>query len=161
MWPFKQSPWKYSPAMKDEADDDYDLSKPLTGQPRCTSSKSSRWCGIVAAVLIAVVCLIVGFESGVFLLSHGVLAKWHGYQQPAMQHTHAHTGTCKSPKIRREWRSLSMREKHNYLDAVQCLAHTPSGFAPNMTLYDDFPHIHDTIGAMCTFPSPENTQETY
>lgn len=57
--------------------------------------------------------------------------------------------SCQNPSIRREWRSLSMKEKHEYLQAVQCLSHTPSRLTSNMTLYDDFPHVHDTTGAFC------------
>jgi hypothetical protein len=47
---------------------------------------------------------------------------------------------------RREWRTLTMFQKHDYIAAVRCLKITPSRLALNHTLYDDFPYIHYHIG---------------
>jgi hypothetical protein len=47
---------------------------------------------------------------------------------------------------RREWRTLTMLQKHDYIAAVRCLKITPSRLALNHTLYDDFPYIHYHIG---------------
>ena len=42
-----------------------------------------------------------------------------------------------------------MEERHDYLNAVQCLAHTPSKLNDSLTRFDDFPHVHDTVGSIC------------
>jgi hypothetical protein len=59
------------------------------------------------------------------------------------------SSTCKSPVVRREWRSLSNMEKHDYLDAVRCLKDVPSRIGESQSLYDDFPWIHYRIGDYC------------
>lgn len=55
------------------------------------------------------------------------------------------TTTCVDPYFRREWRSLSREEKSSYIDAVNCLALTPSVLRDNGTLYDDFPWAHNQV----------------
>jgi hypothetical protein len=47
---------------------------------------------------------------------------------------------------RREWRTLTLLERHEYLDAVRCLKTRPSRLGLNHTLYDDFPWIHYHVG---------------
>ena len=54
--------------------------------------------------------------------------------------------TCRGASLRREWRSLSMSEKHQYIDAVNCLRDQPSAIGLNQSLYDDFPYIHSRVG---------------
>ncbi|KAK4224266.1 tyrosinase [Podospora fimiseda] len=50
---------------------------------------------------------------------------------------------CINPSIRKEWRTLSTETQKSYLNAIICLAHTPSilGYT-SFTLYDDFPWVH-------------------
>ncbi|RDW58940.1 tyrosinase family protein [Aspergillus mulundensis] len=62
------------------------------------------------------------------------------------------TCTPQNAAIRREWGSLSKRERREYIDAVQCLIDSPSkidpSFAPGArTRFDDFVavHINQTI----------------
>lgn len=50
--------------------------------------------------------------------------------------------SCTNPSLRREWRSLSRQNKLAYLDAVNCLARTPSVLRDIGTVYDDFPWVH-------------------
>jgi hypothetical protein len=50
--------------------------------------------------------------------------------------------TCTNLVHRQEWRSLSQGTKKSYLDAVNCLAHTPSVLGHMGTVYDDFPWVH-------------------
>ncbi|KAM0144229.1 hypothetical protein ACHAO1_000512 [Botrytis cinerea] len=53
---------------------------------------------------------------------------------------------CISPIVRREWRTLSKNEKHEYFEAVNCLRSKPSMLGTNHSLYDDFGYSHIQIG---------------
>jgi hypothetical protein len=53
---------------------------------------------------------------------------------------------CLHPVTRREWRTLPMSQKHNYLQAVHCLKTTESRLGLNQSLYDDFPWLHSRCG---------------
>jgi hypothetical protein len=64
---------------------------------------------------------------------------------------------CSSPYFRREWRSLSTKEKASYIDAVNCLAETPSILRENGTLYDDFPWVHNLIAHSSKSPGQIQT----
>ncbi|PMD16629.1 Di-copper centre-containing protein [Hyaloscypha hepaticicola] len=55
--------------------------------------------------------------------------------------------SCTDPATRREWRSLSRREKKDYIDAVKCLATVPSRLGTNGTIYDDFPWAHTQVSS--------------
>ena len=60
--------------------------------------------------------------------------------------------SCKSPTIRREWRGLHSHEKHDYINALQCLRQHPSKLGLNHSRYDDFPHFHIHYGENCMRP---------
>ncbi|KAF1953408.1 Di-copper centre-containing protein [Byssothecium circinans] len=47
---------------------------------------------------------------------------------------------------RREWRTLTTPEKHEYLTAVSCLQTKTSRLGLNHTLYHDFPYVHSRVG---------------
>ena len=53
-----------------------------------------------------------------------------------------YNGSCTHPVVRKEWRTLSTPEKHNYIDAVLCLATKPSEIGLGTTRYDDFAYSH-------------------
>lgn len=59
------------------------------------------------------------------------------------------TTKCDTPLIRREWRSLDTEERHNYIQAVQCLQDLPSELAGRGSLYDDLVYVHMQIGSKC------------
>lgn len=48
-----------------------------------------------------------------------------------------------STPTRREWRSLSVAERDNYIDAVLCLEAKPLRLGMLNSLYDDFPYVHN------------------
>ncbi|KAK5659836.1 hypothetical protein OQA88_13299, partial [Cercophora sp. LCS_1] len=52
--------------------------------------------------------------------------------------------TCTSPKVRKDWAKASDAEKQSYINAVLCLAETPSrlNIPTHSTLYDDFGYVH-------------------
>ncbi|KAL2067816.1 hypothetical protein VTL71DRAFT_15912 [Oculimacula yallundae] len=54
--------------------------------------------------------------------------------------------SCLRPAVRREWRTLSIKERKNYLDAIQCLWKHPSRLGLNHSLYEDFPWFHSRAG---------------
>ena len=102
----------------------------------------SRWhCRAVACFSIVTIALATGFIAGSFMEKRGML-----YLTETISITHSSQTLCHNPDTRHEWRSLSLDQKHEYLDAVQCLRHIPSALNPNMSLYDDFPFLHNTIG---------------
>ncbi|KAK3348480.1 hypothetical protein B0H65DRAFT_572414 [Neurospora tetraspora] len=60
-------------------------------------------------------------------------------------------GACKHIATRREWRSLTETERNEFVDAIHCLARTPSEWdgENNRTVYDDFSILHGGIGSWC------------
>ncbi|KAK0615237.1 hypothetical protein B0T17DRAFT_381458 [Bombardia bombarda] len=58
---------------------------------------------------------------------------------------------CKNITVRREWRSLDPSEKTNFVNAIHCIAKTPSSWEQNRntTIYDDFAILHGGIGSWC------------
>ncbi|KAH7211485.1 hypothetical protein DER44DRAFT_807467 [Fusarium oxysporum] len=57
-----------------------------------------------------------------------------------------HDCGCKSPLVRKEWRTLSSKEKHEYINSVKCLASKPSQtgniYAGAKSRFDDFQVSH-------------------
>ncbi len=47
-----------------------------------------------------------------------------------------------NPNLRREWRTLRLDERQDFVTAVHCLAHSPSGLGLNTSRYDDFVYVH-------------------
>lgn len=64
-------------------------------------------------------------------------------ERPAKQ------AVCTSPPIRREWRALTLTEKHDFISAIQCISKTPSARDGNLTIYDDIAVLHGGIGSWC------------
>lgn len=58
--------------------------------------------------------------------------------------------SCRTPGIRREWRTLGPLERGNYISAVQCLSTKPSRLNINATLYDDFGYVHARVAKTST-----------
>jgi len=54
--------------------------------------------------------------------------------------------SCQNPSLRQEWRSFSIEEQYDYINAAQCLRDIPSRLHNGMSLYDDFPFLHDVVG---------------
>lgn len=57
---------------------------------------------------------------------------------------------CKEAAIRREWRSLTLRERTEFIQGVNCLSTKPSSWGLNGTLYDDYALLHGRIGSWCS-----------
>lgn len=139
MWFSKRPSGKYSALNKYDAEEcELGETNPSLGRTAITRRHTCCFSGACLFLL----CVLVGLDTFNTVQTYWPQLSRHVSQKQTQTF-------CKSPAIRREWRSLSMKEKHRYLEAVQCLAHTPSKFTPNMTLYDDFPHVHDTTGAFC------------
>ncbi|KHO11559.1 BolA protein [Metarhizium robertsii ARSEF 23] len=64
-------------------------------------------------------------------------------ERPAKQ------AVCTSPPIRREWRALTLAEKHDFIRAIHCISKTPSARDGNLTIYDDIAVLHGGIGSWC------------
>ena len=91
------------------------------------------------------ICFLV-----LLVLGAGVVIGWH--IRPAETFKSSPTATpCRVPALRREWRSLSIEDKSDYIDAVKCLRQRPSALGLNHTLFDDFAWIHKHFGEYCTF----------
>lgn len=149
MWPFRNSslssPEEYmhlrQSSDEEASEQDYELSKSASFPKK---ESSAKFYGRAIAIIFSTIAVLgIGFGSGVFLESQGLLASVSITQDHPSVHSHS---TCKNPPIRREWRSLSLVQKHEYVDAVLCLRKLPSSLNKNMSRYDDFPFLHTTIG---------------
>ncbi|KAH7142057.1 hypothetical protein EDB81DRAFT_843507 [Dactylonectria macrodidyma] len=79
---------------------------------------------------------------------------------------------CTNPLVRKEWRTLNTKEKHEYIDAVKCLASKPSQtgniYEGVKSRFDDFQathivntdFIHYVHGIVCSLPSMKRSFET-
>ncbi len=56
---------------------------------------------------------------------------------------------CTDPPIRREWRSLTAKERDDFVQAIKCIAGTQSFWKPNRTIYDDIAILHGGVGNLC------------
>lgn len=108
-----------------------------------TPTSDKKKSGILYFTICAIFSLAVGSALGIYMDQHLL--------KPSIAQL-SFTPTPKScihPIIRREWRSFSMNEKHDYLNAVRCLKDIPSRIGEAQSLYDDFPWIHYRIGDYC------------
>jgi hypothetical protein len=64
------------------------------------------------------------------------------------------TEKCTNPHTRREWRTLTDEEKHNYIQSVRCLQNLPSELLGKGNFYDDLVYVHMSIGSQCSSGSP-------
>lgn len=149
MWPFKgktpSSAEEYMHLRQSSDEEASELDLELSQKPRFLEPSSShRWYRNIFVIILSTITLLgIGFSSGVFLEKTGTLAKLStstGHDDTSQE------SKCHDPAIRREWRSLSLEQKHGYVDAVLCLRKTPSKLNENMTRYDDFPFLHTTVG---------------
>jgi hypothetical protein len=156
MW-FLSRSRAYTQLETSELDNDFELerieeSKAGVREVQTSPRRRSQVTYIVCCT--ALLCLtIVSFFCGVFVENRGLLAiistaKSRVATPPSISINEPPSlSRCHDPPVRREWRSLSLAQKHEYVDAVLCLRTIPSSLNPNMSLYDDFPFLHDTIGA--------------
>lgn len=93
----------------------------------------------ILALFMVILGFAVGFSCGELLQDNSLLAKV----------TRLHSAQCTTPAVRREWRSMGIEERHDYITAVQCLMSTPSKLRPDGTLYEDFAYVHSRIGSYC------------
>lgn len=119
-----------------------------TGAAVSKQRKWPRWLRLWGLIGTAVVTALVVFGLGYM----------SGYDQRSMDGSasastsldneaadKATAGNCTEPYFRREWRSLSDKDKKAYLDAVKCFVDSPSSMGKNGTLYDDFSWVHNLI----------------
>lgn len=67
--------------------------------------------------------------------------------------------TCIHLPIRREWRALTSEERADFIDAIQCIARTPSTWQTNRTIYDDIAILHGGVGNLCESTGPRPSWE--
>lgn len=97
-------------------------------------------------ICFCIISLVIGFSGG--KITGSAVATSSG-QEPS------NTTTCTKPAIRREWRSLSIAERDEYIDSVFCLRSKPSKLNANQTRYDDFAFIHHQFNdESTTYHSP-------
>ncbi len=105
--------------------------------------------GVRCKLLLSIICMII-FALGFAFEIHEVLRPTQSitvYEQPKK--------TCKEPRIRREWRSLSNTEKATYIAAAKCLTLIPSSSGTNRTVHDEFSYVHSKTGKYSNL-SPQN-----
>lgn len=106
--------------------------------------------GVIVFLLIAL--FVAGIFSGTFWST--MRARHLDFRKDLEDHTAS--GSCTEPARRREWRSLSLQERTEYLTAVQCLTKHKSTLNPGTMMHDDFGWIHSHIGQYCKhYNAPE------
>lgn len=88
---------------------------------------STHWIISVLAVVAISVCAYIHWPT-------------QDHTQPPTEHG------CDAITLRKEWRTLTLSQKHEYISAVQCLKTRPSKLNLNHSLYDDFPWVHSRVG---------------
>ena len=127
---------KFSGRLSDPASDSDGVLSAELGRNRAGRKSSfAIWSGFVVFV-----CLVLGF-AGINLFNHAGRTR--------SEHTDELPAACQSPALRKEWRSLDIPEKLQYIEAIQCLKKRPSQLGLNHTLYDDFPWVHIHFGENC------------
>jgi tyrosinase len=129
-----------------------------TGAAVSKKRKWSRWLrlwGLIGAAFVtALVVFGLGYMSGYDQRSmDGSASASTSLDNEAADKATA--GNCTEPYFRREWRSLSDKDKKAYLDAVKCFVDSPSAMGKNGTLYDDFSWVHNLIAHSSTTPNPQ------
>jgi hypothetical protein len=114
---------EYTQIVDEELDDSQDGTPP---QRRLCSTLFSLIRLILSILLV--VLAVCGFTH------------WLSRHRPSSTTVHEPVTT------RREWRTLTKLQKHEYIAAVRCLKIMPSRLGLNHTLYDDFPYIHFHVG---------------
>ena len=103
--------------------------------------KKRTWTRWISYVSIGASTLALGFACGRLVVREQIV------ELRATASPMANATTCASTPTRREWRSLSVAERDNYIDAVLCLKAKPSRLGMSNSLYDDFPYIHNQFDA--------------
>ena len=129
-------------------DEDYDNELKLGGGSQSPSSNIvinlNPWSLLLIIILFltSIVCSWVLLFSNI---KHSPQQEIESaaYTQPSL--------FCQQVPIRREWRTLTAAEQHDYIRAVRCLATKPSKLNEQGTLYDDFPWVHKQTSSNSIF----------
>ena len=108
----------------------------------------SRFSAVFPVLLAGIALVTFGAVSG-SLVTKSVLGR--PQSEVSLPPSDPPSSACVEPVIRREWRTLSLEERAEYIDAVQCTRKLPSKIGMHQTLYDDFPWVHSRIGNYCLF----------
>jgi len=133
LYPNQRSTHAYHPIANSESDDELD-SKPSLQAPLTQGRK--RVLRLAWLLCVLTIFLVTGSIYSTLLVIHRKTSI--SAQDQSL--------SCQNPTVRREWRTLSTAERHDYLAAVQCLQENPSRLGLNHTLYDDFPWVHSRMG---------------
>lgn len=143
MWPFQRKHQYQAVAGEDsERKDADDLS---TNISKLSRTSTILWWRI-SAVLLLSIFVAAGIVTTVIQWSDSSAENI----RVSSSDTQSISESAQSPKFktRREWRTLTDIEKHEYISAVLCLLEQPSKLAPetNYSAYDDWPWIHSHLG---------------
>ncbi|OHW97452.1 tyrosinase-like protein [Colletotrichum incanum] len=121
--------------------------------PQSLCRQSSSFAGI----LLLIVATAMFISATISVLSPNSLRHDSHSLEHEDQHDRAHehddefcpqpTSPCSKPVNRREWRSLTISERKEFIDAFQCMSKLPGNWLSNGTLYDDWAHLHGGIGS--------------
>ncbi|GKT65284.1 tyrosinase-like protein [Colletotrichum tofieldiae] len=121
--------------------------------PQSLCRQSSSFAGI----LLLIVATAMFISATISVLSPNSLRHDSHSLEHEDQHDRAHehhdefcpqpTSPCSKPVNRREWRSLTISERKEFIDAFQCMSKLPGNWLFNGTLYDDWAHLHGGIGS--------------
>jgi len=140
--------WKKHPSYSSVGDGEYDSELKLK-----SASSESRSNSIVintdplSLFLVLILCLFSIIPTWVLLFSF----KHYLQQDIGSVASIRPLLSCVQDPTRREWRTLTVPEQHDYIRAVRCLATKPSKLDKAGTLYDDFPWMHKQTSINSTF----------
>ena len=117
----------------------------LDNEPFLHSPNPPEKIRYLRSISLLYLCIIVPTTAFLYFTILGV--PWDG--AVVLDPAEGQSDSCRSPVLRREWRSLSLSERHDYLTAVRCLGGQPSRLGLNHSLYDDFPWVHSRMGNFC------------
>jgi len=141
MWPIKSKTSTYQAVEASESGSELEYEQLRKFHRRSVPLRTH----LLILFFLSSVCLTVGFICGEYIQDNGLIAKFKA--------TSTKSSKCRNPEMRKEWRSLSISEKLEYINAVQCLTSKQSKLSsqPGDTLYNDFPYLHTTIGGYCEY----------
>lgn len=105
-----------------------------------TSNRAKKWRIASIVALLGLTCITAGF----------LVNEMINYRE-SLKTVMTGKPSCGNPSRRMEWRSLRIEERLEYINAVRCLAATPSKQLPQDTLYDDIAYVHIDTGVDCEF----------
>jgi hypothetical protein len=121
-----------------EIDEDTDVDFGIEDVPSSQSSPRIRPAVLLLTVFVMLLLTIIAV--------HWTKAHFHISSVESTRHfSTSLQGPCLEPSVRREWRQLTIDQRLEYLNAVDCLHRLPSLTSMPVHHSDDFPWVHQQV----------------